>query len=172
MNHHKIRQSAAMLAVGLLLPLLACTPAPQEEVVVAEPEAPPAAPGKLAEIESPGAANDQTGAFRNDTVEIPLAAKGDANGGDKIEYMVRMTTGQPLVYAWTAQGADDFWHEFHGHTEEAVTFYEKAEGAEHQGSLTAPFDGIHGWYFENRTANPVVVRVRLSGFYEPEAAAE
>lgn len=150
------------------LALLACSP----QAAPSQGPAEAAAPGKLKELESPGAHFEQSGRFRTDTVEIPLAAAGDANGGHEIEYMVRMTTGQRLAYAWTAQGADDFWHEFHGHTEEAVTFYEKADGVEHQGSLIAPFDGIHGWYFENRTANPVVVRLRIAGFYELESSAE
>ena len=47
-----------------------------------------------------------------------------------------------------------------------MTFYKKAGGAAHHGSLAAPFDGIHGWYYENRTARPVTVRLKLSGYYE------
>jgi hypothetical protein len=78
-----------------------------------------------------------------------------------------MTAGDAVTYAWEAEGAGAFWHEFHGHTADAVTFYEKAEGARHQGSMVAPFDGEHGWYFENRSPNPVVVRLKISGFYEP-----
>ena len=71
-----------------------------------------------------------------------------------------------------APAGSDVWHEFHGHTPQTVTFYKKAAGVTHHGSLTAPFDGIHGWYFENRSKAPVTVRLRLSGFYEiiPPAA--
>ena len=74
--------------------------------------------------------------------------------------------GDVLVYSLEAPADANLWHEFHGHTPQTVTFYKKADGAAHHGSLTAPFDGIHGWYYENRTRAPVVVRMRLSGFYE------
>ena len=45
-------------------------------------------------------------------------------------------------------------------------FYRKATGASENGSLVAPFDGTHGWYFKNDTARPVVVRLTIAGFYE------
>ena len=40
------------------------------------------------------------------------------------------------------------------------------------GALTAPFDGIHGWYFQNQSGNPDIVRVKISGFYELIAPGE
>jgi hypothetical protein len=33
--------------------------------------------------------------------------------------------------------------------------------------LTAPFDGVHGWYLQNQSDHPVVVRLQLAGFYTP-----
>ena len=126
--------------------------------------------GKLAEVEHPGAAKHQAGPFRTDTVKVVLAAAGDAGKKDKIEYMVRMKAGEALVYSWEAPNDADVWHEFHGHTASAVTFYKKAGGPAHHGSLVAPFDGIHGWYYENRTKRPVTVRLKLSGHYELVAA--
>ena len=63
--------------------------------------------------------------------------------------------------------------DFHGHTEAAqakgavsVADYEKGSGAAAHGSLTAPIEGIHGWYFRNRSDRPIKVRLKLSGFYE------
>ncbi|CAN5128838.1 hypothetical protein BH11PSE2_BH11PSE2_11250 [soil metagenome] len=146
------------LTLGLTLALAgACasaqTPAPQP------------AP-KLTEVASPGAAKDHAAAYRTDIIEVPLAAAGDPKKGHEVEYMVRMKSGDPLVYSWDAPATANVWHEFHGHTPTTVTFYKKASGAAHRGSLTAPFDGIHGWYFENRTDKPVVIRIHLSGFYE------
>ncbi|HEY8571916.1 hypothetical protein [Phenylobacterium sp.] len=126
----------------------------------------PVPPPKHREVASPGAARDAAAAFRTDTAEVRLAARGAK--GDKLEYMVRMKAGDTLTYAWDAPGAGEFWHEFHGHTPDTVTFYKKAAGAKHSGVLVAPFDGVHGWYFENRTAKPVVVRLRMGGFYALE----
>ena len=33
------------------------------------------------------------------------------------------------------------------------------------GTLTAPFSGIHGWYWENTTDQPVTVTLTTAGFY-------
>jgi hypothetical protein len=46
-----------------------------------------------------------------------------------------------------------------------VATYKQAFGLRQQGALTAPFDGIQGWQFSNSSERPVVVRLRLSGFY-------
>jgi hypothetical protein len=32
--------------------------------------------------------------------------------------------------------------------------------------LIAPWQGIHGWYWQNKSGAPVTVRLRMSGFYE------
>ena len=32
--------------------------------------------------------------------------------------------------------------------------------------MTAPIDGIHGWYFRNRSERPIKIRLKLSGFYQ------
>ena len=107
---------------------------------------------------------------RTDTVEIPVRP----NGGE-IEYMVQMKQGASLIYSWRAvdiAAPEKLASEFHGHTDRApgttgtLIFYRKATGGTENGSLIAPFDGIHGWYLKNDTDRPVVVRLTLSGFYE------
>jgi hypothetical protein len=135
-------------------------------ILAAGLSSPAAAQSKLKEVESPGAARHSASAFRTDVVEVPLKAAGDPGKGHEIEYMVRMKAGDVLVYSLEAPTDANLWHEFHGHTPQSVTFYKKAAGPTHHGSLTAPFDGIHGWYYENRTKAPVTVRMKLSGFYE------
>ena len=35
-----------------------------------------------------------------------------------------------------------------------------------RGTLVAPFTGIHGWYLRNDTEAPIVVRLKVAGFYE------
>jgi hypothetical protein len=107
---------------------------------------------------------------RTDTVDIPVRP----NGGE-IEYMVRMRQGDSMVYSWRAveiAAPNRLSSEFHGHTDRApgttgtLIFYRKGTGASENGSLIAPFDGIHGWYLKNDTDRPVVVRLTLAGFYE------
>ena len=123
------------------------------------------------------AASRQPAAFRSDTFEIPLAADGDEARRNALEFKVRLPKGASLVYSWQADGLaipEDLMFDFHGHTVAAdakggpvsVADYEKASGASAHGALTAPVDGIHGWYFRNRSAQPIKVRLKLSGFYQ------
>lgn len=113
--------------------------------------------------------------FRTDVVEIPL---GDfLAGADKseLEYKVHMRKDATLIYSWEVVGAGDardFRFDQHGHTTpkpgEAMTVatYRQAFGLKQQGALTAPFEGIQGWQFSNSSEKPVVVRLRLAGFYD------
>ncbi len=108
--------------------------------------------------------------FRTDTIDIPLPAED----GD-LEYKVMMRAGDALVYSWEVPNIENpewFYSEFHGHTEPSpgevgnVTFYRNEVGDRDNGNFIAPFEGIHGWYLQNQTTRPVVVRLRLAGFYE------
>lgn len=113
--------------------------------------------------------------FRSDLIEIPL---GDFLAGaekSELEYKVRMKKDATLIYAWEVVGTAeprDFHFDQHGHTTPTpgqpmtVATYRQAFGLKQQGALTAPFDGIQGWQFSNSSEKPVVVKLRLSGFYE------
>jgi hypothetical protein len=113
--------------------------------------------------------------YRSDTVEIPLTASGDPNHADELEYKVRMKAGDSLVYAWTVEGVTDpemFYYDFHGETpagegapEAKVIEYKQATGLSSNGVLIAPIPGVHGWYLQNQSVKPVVVKLKLSGFY-------
>jgi hypothetical protein len=113
-------------------------------------------------------------AFRSDVVEIPLAASGDPERGDELEYKVHLRKGGSYVFSWEAPDApaEEFYTEFHGHTLEGdkakmvVAEYRKEVGNKDNGVLTAPFDGIHGWYFQNQSVKPVTLRLRIAGFYD------
>ena len=109
--------------------------------------------------------------YRTDVIDVPIQGE--------LEYMVRMGAGGTLVYSWEVPGVgnpESFYTEFHGHTEAApgkegahagdLMFYEKAAGSKASGSLIAPWQGIHGWYWQNKSGAPVTVRLRMSGFYE------
>jgi hypothetical protein len=105
--------------------------------------------------------------YRTDVIDVPVQAD--------LEYMIAMKAGDTVVYSWEVPGIGDpqsFYTEFHGHTEAApgqpgdLMFYEKAAGSKANGSLIAPWQGIHGWYWQNRSGAPVTVRLRMAGFYE------
>jgi hypothetical protein len=119
-------------------------------------------------------AREYSRGFRADVVEIPLRAGGDATRGDELEYKVQMEKDATLIYEWSVADIskpDEFYFDFHGHTVEAgkamtVATYKQATGTRANGALTAPFNGVHGWFFQNQSANPVVVHVKISGFYD------
>ncbi|NQE61421.1 hypothetical protein [Caulobacter sp. RHG1] len=114
-------------------------------------------------------------AFRTDTFEIPLAASGDEARRNALEFKVRLPKGASVLYSWQAEGLDtpeDLMFDFHGHSVAAetkgpvsVANYERGSGAGANGALVAAVDGIHGWYFRNRAAKPIKIRLKLSGFY-------
>lgn len=139
--------------------------APEEQVVPASAQA--------ANGASAPASRSYPAPFRSDVVEIPLGS-GDAMEGSELEYKVHLKAGSSYVYSWSVDGVPDpeeFYTEFHGHTIEqgkamTVAEYRKATGTSDHGVLTAPFDGVHGWYFQNQSVKPVTVKLRLSGFYE------
>jgi hypothetical protein len=116
------------------------------------------------------AARSYGAAFRTDVIDIPLPPDGE------LEYKVQMKPGDTLVYSWEVEGFENpewFYYDFHGETwprpegEKAkVAEYEKKVGVKASGSLIAPFEGVHGWYLQNQGGKPVVVHLKLSGFYE------
>jgi hypothetical protein len=83
------------------------------------------------------------------------------------EYKYRIEKGGGLVYAWTATRPVNF--EFHGEHDGAglgvAVSYEKSTATRASGSFTAPASGIHGWFWENTTDDPITLTLTSSGFY-------
>lgn len=126
-------------------------------------------------------ARDYDMPLRSDVIEIPLTDFLGGAKGSELEYKVRMKEGATLVFEWEAVGAtnaNDVHFDFHGHTtpvgneEMTVATYQQDYGLSRKGALTAPFDGIQGWQFSNSGEKPVVIRVKVHGFYELVPAGE
>jgi hypothetical protein len=115
-----------------------------------------------------GVFREHSSDYRTDVIDIPLGPNGE------LEYKLGLNEGDSIVYQWDAvdlEQADTLYAEFHGHTEPVggvgdLMFYRKATGDSERGSLVAPFTGIHGWYLRNDGEDPMVVRLRVAGFYE------
>jgi hypothetical protein len=102
--------------------------------------------------------------MKADTYEIVLGPR------ESIEYKYRLRKGASMAYAWTATAPVVV--DFHGEGTGLLTdgapssqSYEKQNGRRAAGSFSAPFTGIHGWYWENASAGPVTVSVTSAGFY-------
>lgn len=114
--------------------------------------------------------------YRTDMIEITLLP--EEKGMNDLEYKVKMKPGATLTYSWNVTGDEEhpdwFYFDFHaetrpipaGQSQPTVIEYLQATGIKSSGSLIAPIEGIHGWYLQNQSDKPVVVHLRLSGFYE------
>jgi hypothetical protein len=104
----------------------------------------------------------QERAFQQETVEFRLAP------AEGMEYKYRLDKGESLLYSWKATAPVDY--EFHAEPDGAprgyAQTYEKVpQRTQASGTLVAPFPGIHGWYWENKTGQEVTVTLTASGFY-------
>lgn len=101
--------------------------------------------------------------YRSDIVKIPLGPDGE------IEYKVAMKAGESMVYSWSVD-RESVYFDFHGEPwndpKHAMRYREEQENTKSNGTLVAPFDGIHGWFWLNLSGKPIVVTLKMSGFYQ------
>ena len=116
-----------------------------------------------------GAFLAQPGRFHVDSRELTVAP----HEGLEIKY--NMKKGAGLIYSWTASGTLSV--EFHGEPDvkpegrEGTDYYEsydldtpgKNQG---HGTFLAPTQGIHGWFWENKSDSPIKLKLVTAGFYD------
>jgi hypothetical protein len=108
-------------------------------------------------------------------VDIPLGAADWPEAA--LEYKVHMTPGQSVLYRWQALNSDgspatipvEFDQHGHDvvdeHVPETVVDYRKDRALSDEGSMTAPLEGIFGWYFRNHGPDPITIRMEFDGYY-------
>lgn len=98
-------------------------------------------------------------AMRQDEMSLTLQP------GEGAEIKLVMIKGAKANYTWTANGSKVNF-DTHGDGGGETTSYEKGRGvAEDSGVLEAAFDGNHGWFWRNRTGDPVTVTLKTDGAY-------
>lgn len=101
--------------------------------------------------------------FKFDVFEIALQPY------EYIEYKYHLEQGATLLYSWNASAP--LIQDFHGERAgvpdggAAEESFDKENRQQASGSLTAPFTGIHGWYWENPGGQAITIRLTSSGFY-------
>jgi hypothetical protein len=157
---------AAMGLTKLHTPL--AVPAPQTAAPAAAAAA--AAPTGGSTVSAPGEqravtiSSKPSVAYRADEMEITLAA------GKGVEVKTKLAKGATLIYTWKTKNAEKVNHDFHGEPvnakeDEFESFILEDGVSESKGTLIAPFSGVHGWYWKNKTSAPVTVVLKASGFY-------
>lgn len=111
-----------------------------------------------------GPIGEYPGQFRFDVYEVVLQPY------EYVEYKYQLEQGATMTYSWTASAPvlQDFHGERAGGGEKdapAEESFDKRDRDAADGSFTAPFAGIHGWYWENAGGAPVTIRLTTSGFY-------
>ena len=104
----------------------------------------------------------QDAAFKQETITF------EAQPREGFEYKYRLEKGEALLYSWTSSAPMNT--EFHAEPDGAprgyAQTYEKKDGMTGaSGTRTAPFSGIHGWYWENTTDQPATVTLATAGYY-------
>ena len=88
--------------------------------------------------------------------------------GKGAEVQAELDAGQGMVFQWTASG--DVAVDLHGERPDAQSEYTSydIQGAQREGAGTfvAPFDGTHGWFWKNKSQQPITVTVTITGFHK------
>ena len=100
--------------------------------------------------------------FQQESVDFKLAPH------EGMEYKYRLDKGEALLYSWTATAPVNY--ELHAEPDGApagyAQSYEKKNAfRQASGTLTAPFPGIHGWFWENTSNVEVTVTLKTAGYY-------
>ena len=84
-----------------------------------------------------------------------------------LEYKYHLAQGATMVFSWRATAP--LIHDFHGAPDgkgaEAEVSIDKQTRSRASGALTAPFQGMHGWYWENPGGSPITIELTSAGFF-------
>ena len=104
----------------------------------------------------------QPSPYRHETLVFELSPF------ESVEYKYRLEQGAGLVFSW--QASDEVVFDFHAEPDGADAGYaesfEQGRDVARHGVYSAPFSGIHGWFWENRGTDLVIVTLHASGFSE------
>ena len=107
----------------------------------------------------PIAAED--GEYRVDHAELSLYP------AEWVEYFYRLDAGSNMLFTWDATGPVTY--NFHAAPDGAPAGYAESfdakDSQEGHGTYTAPFSGIHGWYWENIGTEEITITLTTAGFY-------
>jgi len=100
-------------------------------------------------------------AFKVDARDIVLGPY------EYVEFKYHLEAGATMLFSWAATG--DVMHDFHGDRDgapaNAAVSYDMSPRRQADGSFTAPFRGIHGWFWENPGGDTITVTLTTAGFY-------
>ena len=124
--------------------------------------APTAAPLATVAPAAGGPIAPQPKAYKVDAIEFALLPMGS------VEYKYHLDKGGTMIYSWTSTGSVNF--DMHTEPDQggaaASDSFESGQATTKKGTYTAPYAGLHGWYFQNQTDKEVKIIVHTAGFYD------
>ncbi|SEG81201.1 hypothetical protein [Marinobacterium lutimaris] len=112
--------------------------------------------------EDPGS-RANTGSYSRHEIQLSLPA------GKDIEYKFQLGQGDKFAYQWSS-GEHVVHVDFHGEPAGDTTGYFESyslgEVTGLEGTLTAPFDGSHGWYWRNDSDRAITINLQVQGRFE------
>lgn len=111
----------------------------------------------------PGAHRAHTIVFLSEETIVQLESL------EEVEIKARMREGDTMLYSW--QTGAPLYVDTHGepfdYPESPAVRYAEQDGVTSaNGRITAPVDGLHGWYWLNTNEGPITITLRTSGYYE------
>lgn len=84
---------------------------------------------------------------------------------ESVEFKYTIPEGARMAFRW--EGSDTLNYDMHSHPFEGGVEMTESYGVDEarvmQGVYIAPFTGIHGWYWQNRSVTPVTLKLETSG---------
>jgi hypothetical protein len=127
----------------------------------AQPESAPASSGNLLAL-SAGPVWKTPEGLSSDSTTVTLGPN------EGLEVKATMAEGDRMVFNWTTEGGSvnfDMHGERFNDGDNFTSYWQGRDQPSASGAFEAPFDGTHGWYWENRGETAVTVVLDTSGFY-------
>lgn len=84
---------------------------------------------------------------------------------ESIEFKYTIAEGEPVAFGW--EGTGELHYDMHAHPfeggVEATESYVIGDAQAMGGTYTPAFTGIHGWFWENRSTDRVILQLTASG---------
>ncbi len=109
------------------------------------------------------ATTEQTDETQKHMIDIIVPA------GMGLEYKLHIVKGEKVKYSWQTTGGE-LYFDLHGEPEGDTTGYFESYAESTvdtiKGLFITPFEGSHGWYWENKGNTDVIVSLMVEGRFE------
>ncbi|MEM5517994.1 hypothetical protein WNY37_13635 [Henriciella sp. AS95] len=102
-----------------------------------------------------------------DAKPVTITESFELLGFESLEYKVDLDEHAGMVFSWSASAPlhYDMHAEPSGAEDGEAYSYAAGDAARQDGTYLAEFQGEHGWYWANETAEPITVELSVTGFF-------